>query len=753
MTVAIVLGSLLLVVILIAPAAVYELRGETKVDVEKRSSSIVGIALPGADTIPVHIPMMVTVSPVNYSVPYWLGGFAVTTPSPATWTLPLTYAGGGRVQAGEFLQIRNYGPALITLQTTSPETVEGVASYVVPVGAMVKILSNYPNWIVTTPLSTGNDVRYYGAKCDGITDDTTAIQRAISATALIGGVVSFPAGTCMISSLSLINAAKSVILRGIGYNSILQRLPATPQGVANMLSLINSPSCIVESLNFVNYANSSIGTLYLDNAIAVSYSSSVTVQNCYFSIGYSSAVLLVQSPWAMVRNNRVYASGENPSNPTLTNRAVGAIYVVDGSSYAVITGNQILEGQTCIAVQSVAANADIIGVTIANNVVRNCSGYGILVYSLGSWTYDTSVTGNTVEYVWGSKNNSASGRRSFGAGIYIQASDKTSVTGNTIAYTNLMTDEELLAPGAIGTANCAAVTITGNTIREPAWWGIYIASTPSNFNTSGPTIVSNSVAASGVSPGVVKLNNIAYFTFTGNQLQGGNLGYALYILSSSFGVVSGNNLDFAGVGGFNTAGIALQTATRVTVTDNILRATAITGIGIASVSANSYSTIERNFVSGGQRGIQITAGATMKVKGNHCVGQSSPYIFDVAPTFYEQNTGVSGNAIFQGNFAPIRTSTVASNQIVVDGAVSITVDGSAGPTVTSLVATNPTPGQIVYIRNLATATGNITFTYNANSLRLAGSVDLVLTAGSLVGFICLGNVAPVLWQEVTRTMA
>lgn len=44
-----------------------------------------------------------------------------------------------------------------------------------------------------------HDVRYYGARGDGVTDDTAAIRAAIAAAQVVGGTVQVPAGTYMIA--------------------------------------------------------------------------------------------------------------------------------------------------------------------------------------------------------------------------------------------------------------------------------------------------------------------------------------------------------------------------------------------------------------------------------------------------------------------------------------------------------------------------------------------------------------------------
>ncbi len=100
-----------------------------------------------------HIPTQSVTPGSTYTVPDWLGAYYSTTGSTSTWTLPPTYKNGGNVSLGEFLIVRNLGSAGIVLETTSPETIEGGASYNVAAGTTAIVLSDYTNWRVVSVTS------------------------------------------------------------------------------------------------------------------------------------------------------------------------------------------------------------------------------------------------------------------------------------------------------------------------------------------------------------------------------------------------------------------------------------------------------------------------------------------------------------------------------------------------------------------------------------------------------------------------
>lgn len=71
-------------------------------------------------------------------------------------------------------------------------------------------------WYRDQEFSQGVDVRWFGAKVNGSTDDTVAFQAAIAYALTLGGTVNIPVGRMVISSVTASNAAAYFTLRGAG---------------------------------------------------------------------------------------------------------------------------------------------------------------------------------------------------------------------------------------------------------------------------------------------------------------------------------------------------------------------------------------------------------------------------------------------------------------------------------------------------------------------------------------------------------
>ena len=109
------------------------------------------------------------------------------------------------------------------------ETARGVVSTAAQTFAGDKTYSN--NLFVKGP-SPWFDVKAYGAKGDGSTDDTAAIQSAINAVGWNGGTVFFPPGSYYIKS-SLSSNASNLVLQGAGSGGWGSANPGTSEIITN----------------------------------------------------------------------------------------------------------------------------------------------------------------------------------------------------------------------------------------------------------------------------------------------------------------------------------------------------------------------------------------------------------------------------------------------------------------------------------------------------------------------------------------
>ncbi len=124
------------------------------------------------------------------------------------------------------------------------------------------------------------NVKDYGAKGDGSTDDTTAIQNAVNAAT--NAVVYFPAGTYIISSTITIGSNATIV--GINKTKSIIKRSATMTG--NTFTVTSAGSLKVSDIFFLRdfvYDSSSItNQLTTEAHISISGGQEVEIKNCLF---------------------------------------------------------------------------------------------------------------------------------------------------------------------------------------------------------------------------------------------------------------------------------------------------------------------------------------------------------------------------------------------------------------------------------------------------------------------------------------
>lgn len=168
---------------------------------------------------------------------------------------------------------------------------------------------------VEDKLSESVSVRDFGAKGDGTTDDTSAIQAAINAVnAAGGGVLCVPRGTYIVGALTM---KPKVRLIGDGQESTILQSSHTGPGL-KMSSTINSSVSVQTSVENLQIKNTNASNT--DGAYADVGGTFVNFFNVYFN-GFKYGLILDQTELATVRQCQ------------FANNKRAGLWLVNGSEY------------------------------------------------------------------------------------------------------------------------------------------------------------------------------------------------------------------------------------------------------------------------------------------------------------------------------------------------------------------------------------------------------------------------------------
>ena len=143
-------------------------------------------------------------------------------------------------------------------------------------GEVAQILHNL---LVKTAYRPPVSVSNYGAKGDGVSDDTQAIERAIDARSS-GGTVTIPAGTYILTSPVLLQS--NITMKGAGMGETILYMPGDGDGAAMLRTYADSemsnttisdmtlrsdlPEKHVIAISLANYSNVTIERVRVENA-------------------------------------------------------------------------------------------------------------------------------------------------------------------------------------------------------------------------------------------------------------------------------------------------------------------------------------------------------------------------------------------------------------------------------------------------------------------------------------------------------
>lgn len=357
-----------------------------------------------------------------------------------------------------------------------------------------------------TYLSRGADrvsVKDFGAVGDGVTDDTAAINSAISSLTA-GATVYFPAGTYSCSANIEVNVS-NITLLGEGRASKLE-FPADGSKVYITVDYVTVDGLWLDGTSAASSVSEAYGIhaegtnsdrilqIHIRNCIVTNwaragvflqYTERSSVVNCYIEDAYYIGIGLSSSKYFQVHNNFIKdidadgVIGTNAYGITMIND----YGVDDPCRYGSITGNVVEDCPTWAGIDS-HSGSDYV---IANNMVENCL-YGISMQSRDDEPdipQNITVVGNVCTGTNPSDGTDGGAGIEYFGGSTVQVKN-VNIVGNVVKDFG---KTDVAGRAGIRGQFIDGFNITGNVIHDCRPNGIWIGSQVYGLSIVGNTIV------------------------------------------------------------------------------------------------------------------------------------------------------------------------------------------------------------------------------------------------------------------------
>lgn len=512
------------------------------------------------------------------------------------------------------------------------------------------------------------DVMAYGAVGDGSTDDTSAIQSAITAAAASGGIVNGSNRRYKVTST--LTLGSSVRLRDMTLDA----------------SSLTGPDNVLE-------ATGTTGSAVLLSSNATEGSTSISLVS-----GDGIAV----NDWLLISSTSVFGSTSQPRGEIVRVSAVAGptitLYDPLADSYATADSAQakkltFVEGVQLERVNIIGPSDNTLSVTglaldtARDAVIRDCTftrthyngisltdsvgvrivgchfdrieksglAYGISVLWASQDVAIAACTGNRMRHlvtVGGGTGRPGIARRvavtgctasqtmdagfdchpsgediSF-VGNHVYGSDSAGITfqgARGVISDNVVRDTDshgiLVQPLTIRPHD---IIVNGNSVKDAGSRGILVTTSAAYTNFHGIVISNNSVqttASAGIDVDASSAGGLTGLVVSGNLVRG-TTSNVITIRACNYATVSGNTVEITAN---STSGIRLLTVTRASVTGNTIRSTTATSTRCINLSGADDCTVTGNTGTGA--GIGVLFGADCEnntVMSNNMRGNTTP---------------------------------------------------------------------------------------------------------------------------------
>jgi hypothetical protein len=371
-------------------------------------------------------------------------------------------------------------PVSQTQQPVPPYVLSGIVAQTAPARKFFDSIGSNGTFGYAQPFPEIYDVKTYGATGNGSTDDTVAIQSAITACQNAGGgTVYFPAGTYIVSppttaAVFTITTTGNIAFRGNGVGVSTIKIKASAgnydcifggestaapnltisdltvdQNTANnaVASLSTYPRMVIwtgTGVSDLTVVNAEFINLGCTNCI-VSYSQKTVISGCRFnnpglgSTYFDHSTLYIVGENSTISNN-IFIGTVNGAG------SVCAIETHGGRQ--TVTGNSIDSYWVGMNITGVNASVDTVGVSVTGNTIVNAY-YGIQLWSYQNGSHTTGyglrdvvVSNNTLRLTQTSwTTNPGAGGANLGnsSGIFVNPDSNlplrdVSIIGNVVEY-------------------------------------------------------------------------------------------------------------------------------------------------------------------------------------------------------------------------------------------------------------------------------------------------------------------------------